>query len=510
MTNVSLIALTAALVAALGGVTAPVTAEPETPASGPQPGHEVMMVDLRRAPFDKQLAFTTLQGQVNQGRPKLFVVLNDANPKWVDSLEAYGHFELVETSPSKAMRELLPQVGRQVIADQDRPWTISLATTIAGLENAVVSLEDLGVETVFDTRGRWETKAEGYAWAMEHLMPRVNLDALAFLDTGLPNLRDWIVSDRLMTIDLDPINDEAEIALLDRILEKYPAMTPVLGWPSDKYADEAKGQNNVTVEHALVDRLSRRDMLLVPADYADNISVLRELPTPEQLHQHIADEVVFDPEKRYITLILSDGDNMQYDLNRMRDLWVDPGMHQFPLGWTTSPQWADVAPAVMEIYYRESAARGGKQEFVTGPSGFAYAHPGSLTPNTLDQFVAETHRTSAALDLKSMVVLDHPRAPWQRTQRFLGVFAGEAIDAAWLAEYTDRRGIIKRSGGAEMAFLSESTRLDGSRATPAAVEVNRRAPDERFQMVYVDAWTITGEVLADFERQLDDNIDIVA
>jgi hypothetical protein len=76
----------------------------------------------------------------------------------------------------------------------------------------------------------------------------------------------------------------------------------------------------------------------------------------------------------------------------MRTWWEDYQTLHVPLAWTISPQLVDVAPAVLQFYYQETAKLGGWSEFVAGPSGYGYVNPGSLNRVQLMEFVQQTRQ----------------------------------------------------------------------------------------------------------------------
>jgi len=54
------------------------------------------------------------------------------------------------------------------------------------------------------------------------------------------------------------------------------------------------------------------------------------------------------------------------------DWWASDRRGSVPMGWTVSPAMAELAPSILQRFYRESSAN---DVFVAGPSGVAYTFP---------------------------------------------------------------------------------------------------------------------------------------
>ncbi len=466
---------------------------------------QVVVVDARHEDEGSQVALATLEGQVNVKTARLFVVYRDEDAPWVPVLEKRLGCRFEPMSLNQALEHFRTDVKGQVWYNPDPlfRFQVNLATTIAGLEHAIATPRDLGLKTLVDLHDNWLPKDDLTVSAIENWLPKTNLSAVAYLDDGLPFFRDLIAQKEWFVFDLDPLNNEFEKGQLAKVLARYPPLTPVFGWGSAKYADPQKGQNDVAVEDALVDRLSRRDQFLVPADFADNVSFFSRLPAPKRLEQAKTGRKV-PTARAYVTLIVSDGDNLQYDLNHMRATWSDPARPKIPLGWTVSPQWANLAPAVLDQYYQEAKERGGWDELVAGPSGFGYVNPGSMTADALGAFCKKTADASRKADLTSVVTLDQRGRRIEDVRRWVAAYGKAGVKALWLADMPPHEG---EAGGT--TYLGEAVRL-GKDAATAARAVNGRAKDHRFTFVYVFAWELSAPMLADFVAGLDKDIAIVS
>ncbi|MFE4455170.1 GxGYxYP domain-containing protein [Streptomyces sp. NPDC056796] len=148
------------------------------------------VADVSSLHGDDQLLLTTLQGVVNRRRPRLYFTFD---PSGVDLRWLPG------TGASVTLHDhALDLVGRYrgetrgaVLHDPAVPDSVNVATTLAGLENAVVATaaqaREHRLRTVVDLRGRFDAGdvVATYRWQLDHLFPRCARTLLA----GLPPTR---------------------------------------------------------------------------------------------------------------------------------------------------------------------------------------------------------------------------------------------------------------------------------------------------------------------------------
>ena len=462
-------------------------------------------VDAERLERSQAYTLRSVQALANVSGPKLFLVGRAPDRLWLRAMEKQLGRSLTRMEPEEALKTFATNAP-QVIYDAKQPWTISIATTLAGIHHAILTARDLGRPIAFDCRERWASKLEGYRWAMKELLPKCNQRLLVYLDDGLPFFRDFAIQRRAFVVNLDPLNNDGEIRFLQDMLKQYPSQTRVFGWASGAYARKARGQTDVNIENALVSRLSMSGKVLVPSDFDDNLSFYSKVPvaTLGDLKQEPNQrEIRFEPGKRYVLLVVSDGDNLQYDTGAMREHWKEADRPKIPLAWTISSQWAEVGPAVLASYYREAAERGGWDEFVAGPSGYGYVNPGSMPRAQLAEFVRLTRQFCDRADLRSLTILDVPSRPGNQVAAFLATYASAGFDGLWLAAMPKYVGAIGRT-----AFLNERFRLGGGNQREIARQVNEC--NEPFILIYVSGWEIGAAMLREFVAGLNDSCVLVS
>lgn len=464
-------------------------------------------VDARNLDFSAKMLLVSVQSLANSNAPVLFIIERAEDLSWLKAMEKH----LGKSSEMISADDALARFGAnapQIIFDPKQKWTISIATSLAGEHRALLTDHVLnGHEVAFDCRHRWTNKLEAYRWALSEVLPQCDRHRLVYLDEALASLRDFAIQQKLFCLDLDPLNNPQDVRLLEEILGRFPAQTTVFGWAEGGYAQKSRGQNDVMVEFALVDRLSRRGLNLVAADFSANLSFYsRTAPFAGKLKQlHLDRHIEWQAGRHYVLLVNSDGDNLQYDLGRMRDHWEQADRPKIPMAWTIAPQLADVGPIVMQIYYQEAAARGGWDEFVSGASGVGYVNPGSMTAADLWQFVQHTRRSCDFADIRSLTILDKGDRPVLQVGRFINAYASAKFEGLWFIAMPRYVGVAGQT-----AFLNESFRLGPHNAGEIAQQLNASKPSDAFVMVYVDGWETTAQTLNEFVKDLNNSCVLVS
>ncbi|WP_329126184.1 GxGYxYP domain-containing protein [Streptomyces sp. NBC_01465] len=138
---------------------------------------------------DDQLLLTTLQGVVNRKRPRLYFTYDTSglDQRWLAStgVPVTHHDHAVDL-----IDRYRGEIRGAVLHDPAVPDSVNVATTLAGLENAVAATAEqartYGLRTVADLRGRFDDDpAAVYRWQLDNLFPRCSHTFL----TGLPPTR---------------------------------------------------------------------------------------------------------------------------------------------------------------------------------------------------------------------------------------------------------------------------------------------------------------------------------
>ncbi|HWF45830.1 MAG TPA: hypothetical protein VG168_02400, partial [Bryobacteraceae bacterium] len=199
------------------------------------------------------------------------------------------------------------------------------------------------------------------------------------------NLRDYIVATQALVFWLDPLQP-GEADLFAQILQKVAPDTPYLGWFVGGHEDPG------------VTLCSQNGVVVCAADFLNNATVLGGVPASIRPWQPPVTMPSLE-NKVYVTLTMSEGDNMQYDEHRLRSIWDDPNRGKVPTNWSINPLLLDAAPAMLNYYQTTQTAN---DFMVAGPSGAGYTYPGDWPAADLPSF---TERTGSYMQRTGMDVI---------------------------------------------------------------------------------------------------------
>lgn len=464
-----------------------------------RPRH-LWVADVRRLPTDERVLFTTLQGLVNRQRPRIYLLQGKHDRGWLERLD-------VPWTTIPDAWAFLDRFGGEakgsIVYDPAQPDSLNVATTLAGIEGAVVASPRLavgleaeyGLPIIEDLAGRFTDPVDAYAWQLEHLWPLTTHRVLVSIwprihrePTSL--LRDYAIATRAMVVALDA-GDADQRPMLERILEQVEPNTPFLGgFPGD--------------EGIGVELLSEHAAPMLVADGFRNMTVFsgaccrtvesRESPPTPSLEDRI-----------YVTFLISDGDNLGYDQDYLRDKWADPARGDVPIGWTISPMLVDVAPAILR-YYRETASP--NDVLVSAVSGAGYVYP---TPWPDETFHLFTERTGDYMDRAGLDIVEvFDRSGDQ-------VLPMSDADARRYVDDVDPSGILTLGHGGE-------SMIDGTtpRAGMLTIGSLRQALDDialwaemqdptepAFLAVYVNVWMLWPAGIRKIANVLDPRFEVV-
>lgn len=369
------------------------------------------VLDLRKeSDFARRCLAASAQGLYNADAKrwdKLYLLWDDADAFWAKYLVQK---KLVRDSvPLKSLRELVERTGQRgaVLYDSKPSHLTDIATTVAGCESLLMVgdpklIEELGLKTVEDLRGKFKTNVEAYQWLEAKFGDKVNAKISSIT---VPNrtsehnpsqLRDYLVANKVFTFwvsgskeaKLAGVDSKAEAAEVAGFLQKHiEPNTPVFGYP---WSGDGVGLG----EWDGIAFLSQNAHYLVPTDNFGNLSVWTLFPPSVQhlMQSHLVMPV--KPAKRYCTIMLSDGDNACTFREFFPNYWSGLKSKSFPVGWTMGPLLRKIAPPIYD-YAMENLPTG--DTLGSGVSGVGYAameHYGKALPEPDKQVSAFMQQTS--------------------------------------------------------------------------------------------------------------------
>ncbi len=345
-----------------------------TPAS---PLDALVVQDLDR---DEQITFSALQGIVNRTKPRILMLDRNAEEgrdTWLNTADLSIRSPDGLKSPYDLIAKYARELNGVVLYDPDRNLHYrNLAGTVAGIERALpVTAEvyekmkqhgiELRVSTDLTTL-TFNNSLAIYEYLYEHYWDRCEKRVIVSASprNDCHHTRDIAAATGAAVVWLDNREPE-ERDMMRRFFGGMKAgQAIVLGW--------------YTTERSGITTASEFGIGTLPADHFMSASVyagtdhrirIPEVPRMPKLENKV-----------YVTIFISDGDNIQYTQRAMRRIWDNAAAirGKVPLNWTISPGLADIAPCIMNYYYTTATAQ---DCFATGPSGLGYMMP----YNTLDE-----------------------------------------------------------------------------------------------------------------------------
>jgi hypothetical protein len=430
---------------------------------------------------EQELAATSLEGAYNQlqGPNRLYVVWNSDDQTWLNDDVFHGiHWSPLQVQGSGTdapLDTLLADYGHDIkgaiiVNPSDVP-TVNLATTMAGIDDAMVAnpdqiplLQQYGIPVIYsfaDTTFASATAAD--QWEYTNLFPKTNPADLVILnpaDNGA--LIDYIIATKSFVFYLTS-TDSTEEPLMNQIISSRPTSAPILGYIADEGPDVAD--------------LSSLGHFLNASDFLENGSDFAATPSLARLTQPKPRPVRATGNTVYLSFVVSDGDNAQYVEHHMFDVWTaGTDLGDVPEGWTISPGMADFTPSLMNWYYQHLPR---DSELIAGPSGVGYAT--QMTGSDLQQFA---QLSSAFMRKDSMSTVDF----WENPDQ--------------IAAYAEASGVPSISVDAPLAYMQAgktavvgqtSSYTDPASALLTTIEQDALADptsDPVFLEPLVDGWTL--------------------
>jgi putative glycoside hydrolase with GxGYxYP motif/GxGYxY motif-containing protein len=340
----------------------------------------------------------TLQGLAARGGrdvPRVYVTVPDSSTAtWLADLQSRYGVTATAVHTAADLLAQYPQVRGYVLYDATDSTSLSVATTVAGLMDAVavdVTIEDTataaGLSLLADVRGRDD------AWVMDNYWSRLRHDFAVEQKPTFPfQLRD------LATMAGAMLFYDGNSAFREQLIEALDADSPVIGW-----GDATNGENT------FVSPDSKAGDFEIAADWARNVSTLSGIRL-SRLHQHGGPGTpVAEPGVHYVTFVVTDGDNAQWLLTSLADdpnWWANPQRGTVNLGWGIPPTLLDLAPSVMRWYYDNAATGQYRDQFTVGPSGSGYMYPSQYPADRLQLHTTRLNSYMARTDLSVVQILD--------------------------------------------------------------------------------------------------------
>jgi hypothetical protein len=420
--------------------------------------------DGTRESYDEAVAAACLQGIINRSSPELCLLsrTNGRPQFWLELLAKDGRWlQGRKQTPLPDISALVKLAGKRVkgavIWDPAVPATLNIATTCAGVSDAVVLSPELAdrylvkwrLPVLTDLRGKFtghetgSAKNDAYRWAIREYLSkglstphRLCLFEDAFTarardDESYVVTRDWAVKNRAFVFDLSPWGDEKPgddpNQALGLDLETYKLilaetlrqaagkqMTELTGFFAfDKYSSTATHQSihqGVPTEWESVWLMSPFNCYqnTISSD-CFNQSFHSQAPRRPLKQRSVAEPVRLE-DKTYICILMADYDSATPLYDFLPKYWNDPARGKIPVAWGINPSLLETYPDIIAYFYETASAA---DTFTSDASAAGYNNPSRIRPEYLPLFVQHNQQffREADMTIAPMVLDREPPSP---------------------------------------------------------------------------------------------------
>jgi len=406
--------------------------------------------------YDEVEAVACIQGVLNREEPCLYVLSTTyGRPSyWLDKFYSgwIGGRKRIDVKDFDALLKLaLSKTNKAIIWDPKVPATINVATTMAGVEDAIVFsptlakkyCEQYGFEVIKDFQGMFNgsitgsAKNDAYRWAKEEFLDKgkcskhlMCLYEDSFLtrntgDVSYVSTRDWAVASRAFVYDLSPWSDEApkddlgqpiglDLETYRLILESQlkqtegKQMVEVAGFFSfRKYSN----QPSYPSKHGDVD--TEWENVYVISEYNCYQNTVASSCYNQSFHSKAPQksmtqgrpELITPQEgKTYICVLMADYDSTTPLYEFMPNNWSDSDRGTIPLLWGINPNLCETYPDIFEYLY---STRAEGDYFASDASAAGYMNPNRIKSEYMQLFVDHNKKFFSQWDMSiAPMVLD--------------------------------------------------------------------------------------------------------
>ncbi|EPY2274910.1 GxGYxYP domain-containing protein [Clostridium sporogenes] len=343
----------------------------------------------------------TLQGIVNNHCSYQIYTLNSSQPDyqiWLDDLKNnYGVSYKNISNPWELLDIYKSYVQGYVLYSNksSKDPSINNACSLASLNNSIAvdeSIENkVRAHSITNISGDCRNTDKNWAYNKLWNSGLNHSIAIQLSPEKETSLRDYAIMTKSLIFYEDSINDTS---LRDKVFSSMNANSICLGWGPDEFIN--------------VSTSSKHSVSMIAADWSYNLTVLSAFPS-SPMPQNSSSNITNKKNIHYVTFIMSDGDNQQWNLgtNYGSSKWYgSPYRGTFNLGWSLSPSLYYLAPTVFNLYYKNASYGINNDYFIVSPSGNGYMYPSKYNETALGTYINTLDDYMKKVDEKYVAIID--------------------------------------------------------------------------------------------------------
>ena len=336
-------------------------------------------------------------------------------------------------------------------------------------------------------------------------------DSLVHLYYYAVGMRDFAIQQNIFVTYIED-SDFAGRLFRDKIMKNLEPASIIFGW--------------CQYEVKFTESASRYGHSVIPSDHSYNLSILSSFEVEEtNFNNEFPSKVSLDENKHYVSLVYSDGDNLQ---------WIQNGFSEFhtwqsynsdvPVSWTFAP----IAKDLSSVDIKRTLTSAENAPFITGPSGGGYARISKMNSKELEAFSDYSASLMLESGLNIITFLDESKGINfdNNFEKRLSYFSRyDNIEGGIIQldpdRYSSGNGKVFFSNDKPFVTVGFSLWYPSGNADDVTKEwlkeqaqiVNSKKADlssiNGYTVINIHPWTIGPDDLQYFISQLDDNIEII-
>ena len=464
----------------------------------------------------------SLQGITAKTKPVIYInQRNYSHNFWLEDIKERFHVRTESVSSAwRLLDKLKNQVNGYILYDLNDGTSLNVAASLAGIYRGVmvdVSIQSravaAGLPLLADVRGLNDTWTFNQQIVKDNMSKKVALEQLTTPGDGRTvALKDYAIFCNAITFYQNGTSSK-----MKEILNSMEKDSVLLGW------------SETTAENVQTAAANNCGFTRVASDWALNLTVFAAFYRDSDFSQKLSvnPAAMVTENKHYVTIIMTDGDNIQWTLDdflRNPSFWNAQSRGSFHMGFGINNFMYEVAPTVMDYYYKSASNTASASDFfVLGPH---LNYIDSFLPNDArTKYIKNISDFMGKTGLRYMYMNDFGLMDslWEATNRsnFKPYTDMTNIDGIFYVEYSrydKKAGKVVWSGNGK-PIVSAKHMLWGDGMTNAnptyvANKINSAtvnpASVNGYSFITVHAWTYDMQDIADMIGTFNSNVKVVS
>ena len=489
---------------------------------------EITVVKASALTLAQRQAVIALQGLVARDKPQIFIDYGyETNRYALNEIQSKGHKLVYNDESGKPwnfgtivakFKPYIADGGYTLFATEEDHGQLTTAVHLTTL-NGWLPVTPADEETVIQLGFEKKADISGDNIDVRYLENFYKENKDKFRDDSLVHMyyyaygmRDFAVQQNIFVMYVDDSDYEGRV-FRDSVMKDLKPSSTIFGW--------------CQYEIKFTESASRYGHHVIPSDHSFNLSILSSFDATEEKFAAPYDgKAELDPDKHYVAIVYSDGDNLQWIQNGFSEYhtWQSYGLDT-PVTWTFAP----IAAELSDVDVKRTLAKSGNATFITGPSGGGYARIMNMNSKELEAFSDQTASVMLESGLEIMTILDEIKYSNfdSSMQKRIGYFS----------RYDNIKGGIIQldpnnyAGGGGRVYFSDdkpfvtvgfslwhpsgnADEVTNEWLAEQAAIINAKPADIKtingYTVINVHPWTVGPDDLAYFVSQLDDGVEVVA